>query len=87
MDGERSVRFVLTCRVVGCCILAGFLLDVLGKSWSVFVAGYPVTLANIYAHSTRAGHLEAWLFSGALCIAFGALALRRFYGALLEGKD
>ena len=87
MADEWNARFILTRRVVGPGILAGFLLDVLGKSLVVFLAGYPVTFTNIYRYSTRAGHFEVWFFSGVVCVILGALVVGQAIGALLDNKN
>ena len=87
MDGERVDRFVLSRRVVWVGVLAGFLVDALGHAWDVFRAGLPVTLGNIYQHGTRAGHAEAWLVSGALCLAFGAYVVGQAVGTILENRE
>ena len=87
MADQWNARFVLTRRVVGAGILAGFLLDILGKSLAVFRAGYPVTFTNIYKYSTRAGHFEVWFISGVVCVIFGSLMVGQAIGALLDNKN
>ena len=86
MADKRSARPVSAWRLFWFGVAAGFLLDVVGHTISVFLAGYPVTLANIYAHGTRALHAEAWIFSGALCIAIGAFVVGQIVGAILGGR-
>lgn len=86
MERKRPDGFILSCRVVGVGIVAGFLVDMLGHAWAVFRAGLPVTLANIHAYGTRAFHTEVWVVSGLVCVIIGAFVVGSIVGALLENR-
>lgn len=83
MDGERTARPVSAWRLFWLGVCVGFFLDIVGHTIDVFLAGYPVTLSNIYAHGTRALHAESWIISGGICCAFGALVVGQAARALL----
>lgn len=87
MADKRRVRPVSAWRVFWLGCGAGFLLDVVGHTISVFLDGYPVTIANVYAHGTRALHAESWVVSGALCIAVGAFVVGQAVGAVLRNDE
>ena len=87
MDNQRELRPVSALHLFWIGGAAGFLLDVVGHTIGVFRAGLPVTLANVAAHGTRALHAEAWILSGAVCIALGAFVVGQALGAILGGKN
>lgn len=79
---EQGLSFVLSRRVVCVCILAQFMLDILGHAYAVFRQDLPVTLANLGQHSARDFHAEAWCLSLALCLVVGVYVGIRLKDAL-----
>ena len=86
MDDKRSVRPVPTRRLFWTGVLVVFFLDAVGHTITLYLDGIPPTFTNIYLHGTRAGHWQAWVLSGALCLAVGAYVAGQAIGAILAGR-
>jgi hypothetical protein len=82
IGAERWLRFVLTRRVVWLCILAQFVVDILGHAYAVFRSQRPVTFENIAKYGARDFHAESWCISAIICIVFGVYLLIKTVDAL-----
>ncbi len=64
---EEGLSYIEARRVVIVCVLAQFLMDVLGHAHAVFRQGLPVTLSNLAQHAARDFHAELWTASLVAC--------------------
>ncbi len=81
-QGQQGLSFALTKRVVWLCVLAQFLVDILGHAYAVFRQGLPVTLETLGKYAARDFHAEAWVLSLAICLAFGVHLVIRLIDTL-----